>query len=968
MEDYDQNPPLDLNKANKGKKNKITEQKLYILTYNVKTLSTYERLLDLNEALTNIKYDIIGLAETRRFGTKIEEYEQYILCHTGETPGLYGIGFLVNKRLKNNIESYIGLSERVGILNITLKNINISIIQVYAPTERCTEDEIENFYITVNKAIEISHRDYVVMGDLNAKIGKPRQEEHLIMKNNGYGVRNSRGQRLIDFALENNLSIMNTFFKKKLKNKWTWRSPDWKHKNEIDFILSNRPSLFENVDVLNLNYPSDHRPVRATLTFKIPNKSRSKYNHYKTYHLKTEEQIVKFQDTLKSYLMESQLNVSGSATVQEQYDNLSNIIIKSLQSTTDTNTKKNNILSEPTLRLMRRRQELQNTNIKTRAIKNELSALYKLTSKYLKNDYSNHRMKTIEKHLSNTGSTKKAFKELRTYKSWIDALSCKKKTLNSRNDIITTATEFYRTLYSSKQSKENTDENIPYMNENKEANLHHIDPKEVLETINKLKQDKCPGSDKITNEILKIASPIITLPITKLFNYILEQGETPRQWSESNIILLYKKGDPKNITNYRPISLLPCMYKLFSSIINQRLNNTLESKQPVEQAGFRKGYSTIDHIHSLELIIEKYQEKTKPLYIAYIDYQKAFDTISHDSVWETLIKQEVEIEYIKVIQSIYKNNKSRIQLETTGPWFPVRRGVRQGDPLSPRLFIATLEQIISKLDWKKHGLRIEDKYLSHLRFADDLVLLAENGKHLQCMIESLNTVSKDIGLEMNLTKTKIMTNSRKVDITIDQEKLEYTDEYIYLGKQISFNKNNNEKEVERRAQLTWNKYWSLKEIFKGQTPLKLKTKLFNSCILPCLTYGCQTWKYTDKVRNKLVTCQRGIERSMLNLKKLQRIRHTKIRQTTKVKDGLEFALTQKWKWAGHVARLQDQRWTKIITQWEGPLGKRKRGRPKARWEDEIRKITGPNWMEIAQCRDSWNSMEEAFTCRGVPTN
>lgn len=236
------------------------------------------------------------------------------------------------------------------------------------------------------------------------------------------------------------------------------------------------------------------------------------------------------------------------------------------------------------------------------------------------------------------------------------------------------------------------------------------------------------------------------------------------------------------------------------------------------------------------------------------------------------------------------------------------------------------------------------------------------------MIESLNTVSKDIGLEMNLTKTKIMTNSRKVDITIDQEKLEYTDEYIYLGKQISFNKNNNEKEVERRAQLTWNKYWSLKEIFKGQTPLKLKTKLFNSCILPCLTYGCQTWKYTDKVRNKLVTCQRGIERSMLNLKKLHRIRHTKIRQATKVKDGLEFALTQKWKWAGHVARLQDQRWTKRITQWEGPLGKRKRGRPKARWEDEIRKITGPNWMEIAQCRDSWNSMEEAFTCRGVPTN
>lgn len=141
------------------------------------------------------------------------------------------------------------------------------------------------------------------------------------------------------------------------------------------------------------------------------------------------------------------------------------------------------------------------------------------------------------------------------------------------------------------------------------------------------KTDKNPGSDNITNDALKTACYIPAAPLTKLFNFIPEAGVTPIQWSESNIILIYKKGNPRDIGNYRPISLLPCMYKLFSTIINLRINATLESNQPIEQAGFRKKYSTIDQIHTLELIIEKCQEQQRPLYNIFIDYQKAFDSI-----------------------------------------------------------------------------------------------------------------------------------------------------------------------------------------------------------------------------------------------------------------------------------------------------------------------------------------------------
>lgn len=85
------------------------------------------------------------------------------------------------------------------------------------------------------------------------------------MTAHGYGIRSERGQRFIDYASENKLPILNTFFKKSKKTKWTWRSLDGTNKNVFDFVLSNRPRQSKNIEVLIINFPSDHRPVRATI-------------------------------------------------------------------------------------------------------------------------------------------------------------------------------------------------------------------------------------------------------------------------------------------------------------------------------------------------------------------------------------------------------------------------------------------------------------------------------------------------------------------------------------------------------------------------------------------------------------------------------------------------------------------------------------------------------------------------------
>lgn len=155
------------------------------------------RILELNNAIENINWDIIGLVEVKRNGYHIEDHKEYIFCSIGETMGLHGVGFLIKKKLKANIVSFVGVSERVGLLKLRFNNLSMSIIQVYAPTESYSDEEIEKFYMDLQKAQEQADKTLLVIGDFNAKIGHPKPEENLIMGRHGYGQRNTRGERLI---------------------------------------------------------------------------------------------------------------------------------------------------------------------------------------------------------------------------------------------------------------------------------------------------------------------------------------------------------------------------------------------------------------------------------------------------------------------------------------------------------------------------------------------------------------------------------------------------------------------------------------------------------------------------------------------------------------------------------------------------------------------------------------------------
>ncbi|GFN88089.1 endonuclease-reverse transcriptase [Plakobranchus ocellatus] len=117
--------------------------------------------------------------------------------------------------------------------------------------------------------------------------------------------------------------------------------------------------------------------------------------------------------------------------------------------------------------------------------------------------------------------------------------------------------------------------------------------------------------------------------------------------------------------------------------------------------------------------------------------------------------------------------------------------------------------------------------------------------------------------------------------------------------------------------------------------------------MPTITYVCQTWTLNKQLCHKLQTAQRAMERKMLSIKLKDRIPTVEIRKKDPVIDVVHYIQRQKWRWAGHIAREKDNRWTKRCSEWQSRSGRRDRGRPEARWMNHIRRAAGPQWQRKA---------------------
>ena len=264
--------------------------------------------------------------------------------------------------------------------------------------------------------------------------------------------------------------------------------------------------------------------------------------------------------------------------------------------------------------------------------------------------------------------------------------------------------------------------------------------------------------------------------------------------------------------------------------------HTLGHHQPREQAGFRSGFSNIDHIQVISQLQEKTGEYKIPLCFAIVDYEKVVDSIEFNRLFESIENQAVEAAYITLLRDLYNGATSTMKLHRDSDKIKLQRGVRQGDNISPKLFTACLQDaIINQINWEDKGINIAGEHLSHLIFADDIVLVAKSPEERESMLTDIHLASKPIGLSVHLSKTKVMLNENATTSTVavDVNTIEKVDRCVYLGQTVT-QSGDLLPEIKRRIALGWAAFSKLANIMKSRkSSMNVKRKVHNEYVSWC---------------------------------------------------------------------------------------------------------------------------------------
>lgn len=399
-----------------------------------------------------------------------------------------------------------------------------------------------------------------------------------------------------------------------------------------------------------------------------------------------------------------------------------------------------------------------------------------------------------------------------------------------------------------------------------------ITPDEILSVINELSNDKAPGVDGLSAEFYKYAKHVLLPHLCILFNSIFDKGVFPTEWCKAIICPLHKSGNRNDTNNYRGISLLCTVSKIFTKILCKRFEKWGKEQDKLfeEQSGFRKGYSTADNIFSLSSVIQKYLSKSKGrFYCLYVDFAKAFDCINHIYLFYKLSQQGVHGKMYSILKNMYLNLEACVKV--TGGLseaFKCNIGTRQGCMLSPFLFSLYLNTLIETLiDKNCQGVFINNTIpnLCTLLYADDLVMISDSIGRVQSQINSLTQFCKSWGMKVNFNKTKVIV-FKKGGIVKQNEKLYYegkqlevVSQYKYLGllftPKLSWAKAT--KTLSLQAEKALFNFYKFNCNFK--LPVTKAFQIFDKMILPILLYGSEIWGYTvrqDIEKVHLLFCKR----------------------------------------------------------------------------------------------------------------
>ena len=375
-----------------------------------------------------------------------------------------------------------------------------------------------------------------------------------------------------------------------------------------------------------------------------------------------------------------------------------------------------------------------------------------------------------------------------------------------------------------------------------------FDATEVAAGISRMANHKAPGDDNMPAELLKYSGPAGVAVVTKLFNRLWIAEKTPTKWRQGIIVSIYKADDPTDCSNYRPLTLLPVLDKLYATLLTRRMERIVPLHD--HQYAFRKSRGTLNALFNLTAALRKRTRAGMPTFATFFDAAKAYDTVPRELMLARLLDKGVAGRLFSAVDSLYARAASALS-----SFFPVQRGVAQGCPMSPFLYALFIDSLLDDLlalgatEGLEVGAGDWHRLLTGQAYADDLSGFADTPEGMQRVIDVVRAHSLRWGWSVNVRKTAVVIFGHETiraqyaacDFWWGTDRLQLHQSAKYLGLHL-------------RADTTWQDQHAA-AVQKGRgaaamyapllasnrLPVRLKLLLLSTRIEPTMTYALEVW-------------------------------------------------------------------------------------------------------------------------------
>ena len=700
-----------------------------------------------------------------------------------------GTALLFNSNFAYRIDNtYTHQGGNYVIVDLTIQDQNITLCSVYGPNK-----DDPDFYRQMFQTIEQMGNDSIILGgDWNLVI-----DPELDYCN--YKQINNRRARTILLEKIQEFDLVDVWRKQNESNRvYTWQTNDFRKQSRLDFFLvsENLVSLVQKTDIES-GYRTDHSLVSLEIDTKIDKRGKGLWK-FNVSLLQNEDysQLVKnsLQECKELYAAlpydrkrlheiphdQLHLTISWKLFLDTTLMIIRGKTIRYAKKFKKENNEKENRLSEEINQLQKEIMEDVNVpnKTKTKKLQQRQQDLVDLRKRKIDGMMIRSRNRWYEKGEKNSSYFFHLEKRNFTEKKINRLIQSDGKETCNLNKIMDELYKFYNSLYNGVPCQNShwchtfDKNNINVIGDSERESLEgKIHYEELVRAVKSMKNNKTPGLDGYPIEFFKFFWKDFGTIILQAVNESYDDGEFSTVQREGVITCIPKTDkDRKYLKNWRPITLLNTLYKIASTCIANRLKTVMDSIISTEQKGFMKGRYIGENIRLVYDLLHYASKKRIPGLLMLVDFEKAFDTISRNFIFDCLYLFGFGQSLIRWIKTLYKYSSARVlQNGYLTKSIPISRGCRQGDPIASFLFLigAEILHALCHQNDKIRGIRLNEKEHKIAQYADDTEFFLDGTEEsLKATIETLKYFESISGLKVNMEKTRLiwfgsMCNSNK---------------------------------------------------------------------------------------------------------------------------------------------------------------------------------------------------------------